>query len=349
LIIIGDVELLQALDQFKQDGNAKNIGNIVNAKRRQSSKDRKGSIDLLETLDLDYLGNLDDNDDDDDDEEEPGYEYKPTPMHRNRANSMGGGTLDMEDFLGTEFETGGDVPVSLLSASSRGSSIGIGGIGSSIGNGTRRASFDRVTPADIYGRQRHDSLGSTVGFIGVGSIGFNPVFDFGSSGTEDSIFGTLGSDPTMSLKTSSPKRISFTVPESFGGDSQYAQAAATLPSRLISSSTYGFGSSTDFGNPIESSSDIYQGGVSSGSSALPGGASGAGAGAGGDTSGFIGAYTPAERKERIARFIEKRSRRVWTKKVKYDVRKNFADSRIRVKGRFVKKEDEEVLRELLSL
>jgi hypothetical protein len=33
------------------------------------------------------------------------------------------------------------------------------------------------------------------------------------------------------------------------------------------------------------------------------------------------------------------------KKVKYDVRKNFADSRLR--GRFVQKEDEQLLRELL--
>ncbi len=56
--------------------------------------------------------------------------------------------------------------------------------------------------------------------------------------------------------------------------------------------------------------------------------------------GFIGAYSPESRKLRIQRFLEKRSKRVWTKKVKYDVRKNFADSRVRVKGRFVKKEEE---------
>jgi hypothetical protein len=35
--------------------------------------------------------------------------------------------------------------------------------------------------------------------------------------------------------------------------------------------------------------------------------------------------------------------------VKYGVRKNFADSRLRVKGRFVKKEDEELVRELLKI
>ena len=70
---------------------------------------------------------------------------------------------------------------------------------------------------------------------------------------------------------------------------------------------------------------------------------------GADGKSFIGAYNPEQRKKRIERFIEKRSRRVWTKKVKYDVRKNFADSRLRVKGRFVKKEDEEIMRELMTI
>ena len=65
--------------------------------------------------------------------------------------------------------------------------------------------------------------------------------------------------------------------------------------------------------------------------------------------GFIGAYSPESRRERIQKFLEKRSRRVWTKKVKYDVRKNFADSRLSVKGRFVKKEDEEVLRDRIPV
>jgi hypothetical protein len=74
---------------------------------------------------------------------------------------------------------------------------------------------------------------------------------------------------------------------------------------------------------------------------------------------YIGIYSPESRKKRVQRyqvcyvcsyrFFEKRKQRVWTKKVKYDVRKNFADSRLRVKGRFVKKEDEELLRELMNL
>mmetsp|Transcript_19934 Transcript_19934/g.19249 ORF Transcript_19934/g.19249 Transcript_19934/m.19249 type:complete len:470 (-) Transcript_19934:5-1414(-) len=65
--------------------------------------------------------------------------------------------------------------------------------------------------------------------------------------------------------------------------------------------------------------------------------------------GYVGAYSPEARRERIERFLAKRDKRVWTKKVKYDVRKNFADSRLRVKGRFVKKEDEELMKELLSI
>jgi hypothetical protein len=56
--------------------------------------------------------------------------------------------------------------------------------------------------------------------------------------------------------------------------------------------------------------------------------------------GYIGIYSPEDRKDRIKRFIDKRKLRMWTKKVKYDVRKNFADSRVRVKGRFVKKGDD---------
>ena len=64
---------------------------------------------------------------------------------------------------------------------------------------------------------------------------------------------------------------------------------------------------------------------------------------------MVGIYTPEARRARIARFMAKRHKRIWTKRVKYDVRKNFADTRLRVKGRFVKKEDEELLRELMQI
>lgn len=54
--------------------------------------------------------------------------------------------------------------------------------------------------------------------------------------------------------------------------------------------------------------------------------------------GRIGIYTPCERAAIIARFQGKRSRRVWNKKIRYNCRKNLADRRLRVKGRFVKRD-----------
>ena len=63
----------------------------------------------------------------------------------------------------------------------------------------------------------------------------------------------------------------------------------------------------------------------------------------------IGIYSPNARRERLRRFMEKRKKRVWRKRVKYDVRKNFADSRLRFKGRFVKKEDEELMRAAMEI
>lgn len=44
-------------------------------------------------------------------------------------------------------------------------------------------------------------------------------------------------------------------------------------------------------------------------------------GIGPDGKRYIGAYSPEARKKRIDRYLEKRERRVWAKKVKYDVRK----------------------------
>jgi CCT motif len=52
--------------------------------------------------------------------------------------------------------------------------------------------------------------------------------------------------------------------------------------------------------------------------------------------GRIGIYTREERDAIIARFHAKRRKRVWKKKIRYACRKNLADRRIRVGGRFVK-------------
>ena len=45
-----------------------------------------------------------------------------------------------------------------------------------------------------------------------------------------------------------------------------------------------------------------------------------------------------ERKALIRKFHEKQKRRIWNKKVRYFCRKNLADTRVRIKGRFVNPE-----------
>jgi hypothetical protein len=90
------------------------------------------------------------------------------------------------------------------------------------------------------------------------------------------------------------------------------------------------------------------GGEGGGAGAAGGGEGGAdGVSEGGDH--MIGAYSPRSRRRRIERFLEKRQQRVWTKKTQYNVRKNFANSRMRVKGRFITKDDEAMLKELMAL
>jgi hypothetical protein len=59
----------------------------------------------------------------------------------------------------------------------------------------------------------------------------------------------------------------------------------------------------------------------------------------------VGAYTAEERARILKRFYAKRERRIWKKKIRYTCRKNLADRRIRVKGRFVKAEDMPELQE----
>ncbi|KAL3503736.1 hypothetical protein ACH5RR_038185 [Cinchona calisaya] len=61
----------------------------------------------------------------------------------------------------------------------------------------------------------------------------------------------------------------------------------------------------------------------------------------------IAPYSPEERKDRILRYLKKRSQRNFNKTIKYACRKTLADKRVRVRGRFAKNndccEDDEIL------
>eukprot|EP00658_Telonema_sp_P-2_P054553 TRINITY_DN433_c0_g2_i5.p2 TRINITY_DN433_c0_g2~~TRINITY_DN433_c0_g2_i5.p2 ORF type:complete len:179 (+),score=40.41 TRINITY_DN433_c0_g2_i5:248-784(+) len=49
---------------------------------------------------------------------------------------------------------------------------------------------------------------------------------------------------------------------------------------------------------------------------------------------YIGKLTVEERRKRIQRYLDKKARRVWGRKVEYQCRKNLASKRARVHGRF---------------
>jgi len=52
--------------------------------------------------------------------------------------------------------------------------------------------------------------------------------------------------------------------------------------------------------------------------------------------GHVGIYNAQQRAAILSRFHKKRLARKWKKKIRYDCRKDLADKRVRVKGRFVK-------------
>lgn len=65
-----------------------------------------------------------------------------------------------------------------------------------------------------------------------------------------------------------------------------------------------------------------------------------------DTSVRIGTLTYEERQLKLKRYREKKKNRVWSKKINYNCRKKVAEGRLRVKGRFVTKEQALVLQKL---
>ena len=53
--------------------------------------------------------------------------------------------------------------------------------------------------------------------------------------------------------------------------------------------------------------------------------------------GRIGVYTPEQRAKLLAKFRRKRKTRCW-RKIRYNVRKNIANKKVRINGRFAKSE-----------
>ena len=53
---------------------------------------------------------------------------------------------------------------------------------------------------------------------------------------------------------------------------------------------------------------------------------------------MVGSLSVDERRAKIMKYKEKRMRKTWQKKISYDCRKRVADHRLRVKGRFVTKD-----------
>eukprot|EP01017_Pseudomicrothorax_dubius_P043150 TRINITY_DN7134_c0_g5_i1.p1 TRINITY_DN7134_c0_g5~~TRINITY_DN7134_c0_g5_i1.p1 ORF type:complete len:386 (-),score=85.47 TRINITY_DN7134_c0_g5_i1:161-1318(-) len=52
----------------------------------------------------------------------------------------------------------------------------------------------------------------------------------------------------------------------------------------------------------------------------------------------VGALSLEERRAKVEKYLLKRKQRTWNKKISYDCRKRVADSRLRIKGRFVTRE-----------
>lgn len=58
------------------------------------------------------------------------------------------------------------------------------------------------------------------------------------------------------------------------------------------------------------------------------------------TPSLVRIYDGEERRTKIGRYLEKRKHKTWTRQVRYPSRQGSADSRNRVKGRFVSKKDQ---------
>ncbi|KAF4035048.1 CCT motif-containing protein [Phytophthora infestans] len=217
-----------------------------------------------------------------------------------------------------------------------------------------------------------------LGFLNVGSLGDTPKDEFQSGGRNQSLdeWDELGFDSSFadvsardildgefyssslgaSLPNSLPSMgLGITPPAGFSFAEDFLENQVKTEPGIKSEGKNDTGSKTSTGATGASTSSSAASSLSTSRPiGIPGSAGaarpfmGVDKGKDGQKQNFVGAYSPDSRRKRIEKFLDKRQKRVWRKEVKYDVRKNFADSRLRVKGRFVKKEDEQLLRELLS-
>ena len=64
------------------------------------------------------------------------------------------------------------------------------------------------------------------------------------------------------------------------------------------------------------------------------------------SSAMIGTLTPDQRREKIVKYLLKRNQRKWGKRIHYRCRKQVADNRMRIKGRFVTKEQAKAIQSM---
>jgi hypothetical protein len=297
LIISGDVQLQEALDKYER-GDQSELAVIV-----KSLAGRRHSIDLLESLDLDFAFLTNE-----------GEYGNSGGVNSGGANSGGMGADVMGLVSGIMGGDGGDE----MRISDLGTVIG----GDDDPDGSWRS----------IAMRRRSSLGSAEGALGgsyrpygfedlvvqpsPNSSGVPILFQAPSSSSSSSSARNSSNIPTSSRRV--PKSTIdpniFETQVELNAYALHAQELTGTSTRTGVRSTYGSRSSTGITkkSPYAAAAE----------NAFPASGGGVWAKAGADgryiggEKGYIGAYSPEARKKRIERFIEKRARRVWTKKVK---------------------------------
>jgi hypothetical protein len=318
LIICGDTALMQALERLERNGGDKS--------EIKSILQRRGSIDLLENMDLDMTSFL-------------GSPKEGGDRERSDTDVVGDYFASVGDFDDTDGIVMSEAIRQIRKASIDSNSGNMFGFGDVMQRNASNRSASIIASSSVLGVSGTEDASQ----LHFHSSVFDDQVHVELSAYENVAKALSASKPNMKAKNTKVHNSKQDSHSKYAGGSSNS---ALKKSNDMSSSSNNTKAPTSSGSD-EKSSDIMMATIPAvalnqivWTKRVEGGA---------DGKSFIGAYNPEQRKKRIERFIEKRSRRVWTKKVKYDVRKNFADSRLRVKGRFVKKEDEEIMRELMTI